>query len=287
MSIRAGFIGLGNIGQPMAARIVASGIATTVFDRRPEPCRALAAMGAGVAPSAAALAANVDVVGVCVRDDAEVDELLLGAGGVLAGAAAGVVVAIHSTVTPATVRALGEAAAPRGIALLDAPITGGAAGAENGTLTYMVGGEAAALERCRPVFATSAGRIVHTGVLGTGAATKLGNNLMQYMEFLGAREAAALARSAGVAIETLIEVSRSVGIMSDAMASVIAFGDRLAANPGDPALMARAQHFAALAEKDLAVTLECARAEGIDLPGTVVCRALMRRTYGLPDEGTK
>ena len=79
----------------------------------------------------------------------------------------------------------------------------------------MVGGDAAALERCRPVFATSATRIVHTGALGTGAATKLSNNLMLHMEFLAAREAAALARSAGVDVEKLIEVSRSGGIMSE------------------------------------------------------------------------
>ena len=287
MSIRAGFIGLGNIGQPMAARIVAGGIATTVFDRRPEACDALAALGALVAPSTAALAANVDVVGVCVRDDAEVADVVLGAGGLLAAAAPGLVIAVHSTITPRTVRALGDAAALRGVAILDAPITGGASGAENGTLTYMVGGDAAALERCRPVFATSATRIVHTGALGTGAATKLSNNLMLYMEFLAAREAAALARSAGVDVEKLIEVSRSGGIMSDAMAAVIAFGDRLAAAPGDRTLIERARHFVALAEKDLDVALDCARAEGVALPGTRACRALMASTYGLSDEAKR
>ena len=253
MTMRAGFVGLGNIGQPMAARIVGGGFTTTVYDRRPEPCAALAALGAGVAPSAAALAAEADVIGICVRDDDEVEAVVRGPDGLLAAAAPGTVLAVHSTITPRTVRALGAAAAARGVALLDAPITGGAAGAEQGTLTYMVGGEAAALERCRPVFATSAARIVHTGALGTGAATKLCNNLMLYMELLAAREAAALARSAGVAIETLIEVSRSGGIMSDAMASVIAFGDRLAAAPDDAALLARARHFVALADKDLGV----------------------------------
>ena len=284
MTVRAGFIGLGNIGQPMAARIVAGGVPTTVYDRRAEPCAALAALGASVAPSAAALAGAVDVVGVCVRDDREVVDLLGGPQGLLAAAAPGAVIAVHSTITPETIRALADQAAARRVDLLDAPITGGAAGAENGTLTYMVGGDAAALERCRPVFATSAARIVHTGGLGTGAATKLCNNLMLYMELLAAREAAALAHSAGVAIDTLIAVSRSGGIMSDAMASVIAFGDRLEATPDDPALLARARHFVALAEKDLGVALDCARAEGLTLPGTTACRALMARTYGLEPE---
>jgi 3-hydroxyisobutyrate dehydrogenase len=268
----------------MATRIVLGGIATTVYDRRTEPCAALAALGADVATSAAALAAEADIIGVCVRDDGDVDAVLGGADGLLATARPGTVIAVHSTITPGTIRRLGATAAQRGVALLDAPITGGSAGAENGTLTYMVGGDAAALERCRPVFATSAARIVHTGALGTGAATKLCNNLMLYMELLAAREAAALARSAGVAVETLIEVSRSGGIMSEAMASIIAFGDRIDAAPDDPALLARARHFVALADKDLSVALDCARAEGLALPGTTACRALMAGTYGLADE---
>jgi 3-hydroxyisobutyrate dehydrogenase-like beta-hydroxyacid dehydrogenase len=286
MTLRVGFVGLGDIGRPMAARIVRGGFATTVFDLRPEPCAALAALGAAVADSGAALAAAADVIGVCVRDDADVEALLRGPDGLLAAARPGAVIAVHSTVTPDTVRGLGAAAATRGVALVDAPMTGGAAGAENGTLTYMVGGDAAALERIRPVLATSAARIVHAGPLGAGAITKACNNLMQYMEFLAAREAVALARRAGVAAETLIEVSRSVGIMTEAMVAVVVLGDRLAAAPDDPALLARARHFAALADKDLGVALDCARAAGLALPGTAACRALMPRTYGL-NEGAE
>ena len=284
MSIRVGFVGLGNIGLPMAARIVRGGFATTVFDLRPEPCAALAALGATVAGSCAALAAETDVIGVCVRDDADLAAALHGSDGLLATARPGTVIAVHSTVTPDTVRGLGAAAAARGVTLVDAPMTGGAAGAENGTLTYMVGGDAAALERIRPVLETSAGRIVHAGPLGAGAVTKACNNLIQYMEFVAAREAVALARSAGVSAETLIEVSRSVGIMNDGMAAVVGFGDRLAAAPDNPALLARARHFVGLADKDLGVALDCARAAGLDLPGTSTCRALMPRTYGLRDE---
>jgi 3-hydroxyisobutyrate dehydrogenase len=284
MALRVGFIGLGNIGQPMAARIVAGGFATTVYDARPERSAALAAAGARVAASAAEVAAAADVIGICVRDDGDVEAVLHGADGVLGAAAPGAVVAIHSTITPRTVRAGGAAAAARGVSLLDAPITGGAGGAAGGTLTYMVGGDAAALERARPVFATSAARIVHTGALGSGAAAKLCNNLMLYMEFLAAREAAALARSAGVEVATLIEISRAGGIMSDAMVAVIALGDRLAATPDDPALVERARHFAALAEKDLSVALACAAGDGLALPGTALCRALMPGVYGLTEE---
>lgn len=281
MSVRVGFVGLGDIGRPMAGRIVRAGFATTVFDQRAEPCRALAELGAAVAESCAALAASADVIGVCVRDDADVEAVLRGRDGLLAGARPGTVVAVHSTVTPDTIRGLGAAAAAQGVALVDAPMTGGSGGAENGTLTYMVGGDAAALERIRPVLTASAARIVHAGPLGAGAVAKACNNLMQYMEFLAAREAVALARSAGVTAETLIEVSRAGGIMSEGMVAVVAFGDRLAAHPDDPALLARARHFTALAEKDLGVALDCARAAGLALPGASTCRALMARTYGI------
>lgn len=284
MDLLAGFVGLGNIGLPMALRIVGGGFVTTVLDLREAPLATATAAGARRAESAAALAASADVIGVCVRDDAEVRAVVAGDDGLLAGARPGTVIALHSTIPPRTVRELGATAAARGVGLIDAPITGGAGGAEQGTLTYMVGGEVAALERCRPVFATSAARIVHTGPLGSGAATKLCNNLMLYLEFLAASEAAALARSAGVALDALIDVSRSGQVMTEAMAAVARFGAQMDARPDDPALLARARHFTALAEKDLDVALECAAAEGLELPGATRCRTLIAAVYGLKDE---
>lgn len=283
MDTRVGFVGLGDIGRPMAERIVRAGFPTTVFDLRPEPCAALAALGARVAASCAALAGDSEVIGVCVRDEPDLEAVLHGPDGLLAAARPGAVIAVHSTVAPAAVRALAAAAAARGVELVDAPMTGGSGGAASGTLTYMVGGEAVVLERLRPVLAASAARIVHAGPLGAGAVAKACNNLIQYMEFLAAREAVALARSAGVAAETLIEITRAGGIMHEGMVALVRFGDRLAAAPDDPALRARARHFAALADKDLGVALDCARAAGLELPGTTTCRALMPRTYGVAD----
>ena len=142
---------------------------------------------------------------------------MLGADGLLAGAAPGTVIAIHSTILPRTVREIGAAASARGVAVVDACVTGGPMGAEQGRLTYMVGGEAADLERCRPVFATAARTIVHTGALGTGAATKLCNNLMTYLGFLAAFEATTLARAAGLSTEAFEEVTRSNGNLTDQM----------------------------------------------------------------------
>ncbi|MDP3768054.1 MAG: NAD(P)-binding domain-containing protein, partial [Dehalococcoidia bacterium] len=133
------------------------------------------------------------VIGICVRDDADVRAVLLGPDGVIEAAKQDAVVAVHSTVLPDTVRSVASEAEKRGVGVIDAPVTGGAFGAQRGTLTYMVGGDAALLARCRPVFETSAAKIVHTGPLGSGASMKLCHSVMTYLGFLAAFEAALLA----------------------------------------------------------------------------------------------
>src|SRR5690606_7607009 len=142
-----------------------------------------------------ALAAASDVVSLCVRDDADVRAVVFGDEGVLAGAAAGAVVVVHSTVQPETVIAVGEAAAARGVGVVDACVTGGAAGAAAGALTVMAGGEPANLERARPVLEAFAKKIVATGPLGSGCKVKLCNNLMTYLAWTAAYEATLLARA--------------------------------------------------------------------------------------------
>jgi 3-hydroxyisobutyrate dehydrogenase len=192
----------------MAERLVAGGFDTVVFDVREEPRAAMAARGARVARSCADLAGGADVIGVCVRDDADVRRVTMGPDGVIAHARTGSIIAIHSTILPTTVREVGAAAAARGVGVIDAPITGAAAGAETGTLIYMVGGPVELVDRCRPVFATSAARVVHTDELGTGAIAKLCNNLMGYLGFLAAYEATLLAEQGGLAFDALVEVTR-------------------------------------------------------------------------------
>jgi 3-hydroxyisobutyrate dehydrogenase len=283
MGICAGFIGLGNIGKPMALRLVQAGLPTVVFDRREAACRELANLGARAATSCAEVAATCDVIGVCVRDDDDVRQVTLAPDGVLPSARSGAVIALHSTILPRTVIEIGHAAAAREVGVVDAAITGGAAGAQNGTLTYMVGGDAALVERCRPVFATSAAHIVHTGALGSGAATKLCNNLIGYLGYLAAFEAAHLAEHAGLSIDALLEVTRSTGAMTDAMLTFLRFRQAIEAQPDTPSLQQTARNFTDLAEKDLAVTLAFAREHGVTLPGTAVCQQLMARVYGLRD----
>jgi len=199
MTIRAGFIGLGNIGLPMAKRLAEAGLETTGFDVVPARVAELEAAGARSAASPRAVAVASDVVGVCVRDDADVRAVFAGDAGILAGARKGTIVAIHSTVQPATVEALAAEASPLGVAVVDACVTGGAAGAAQGTLTVMAGGDADAIARARPFFDCFAKKTVHTGPIGSGCKMKLCNNLMTYLAWTSIYEATMLARAAGLA----------------------------------------------------------------------------------------
>jgi 3-hydroxyisobutyrate dehydrogenase-like beta-hydroxyacid dehydrogenase len=175
---RVGFIGLGSQGGPMARRIIEAGFPVTLWARRPESLEPFAATPAQPAASAAALGAQVDLACVCVRDDAGVDEVVAGDGGLLDGMAAGTAIAVHSTVHPDTCTRLATLAARRGVGLIDAPVSGGAPQAEAGKLLVMAGGPADLVERVRPVFETYGSPVVHLGEVGAGQRAKLVNNLL-------------------------------------------------------------------------------------------------------------
>ncbi len=287
MTMRAGFIGLGNIGAPMAEWLVKGSLETTVYDINPEAVRELVAVGARAATSCRELAEASDVMGVCVRDDADVLDVVLGENGLLASATPGSVIALHSTILPRTVTEVGRLAAKRGVGVVDACITGGRAGAQQGTLTYIVGGESEHLERVRPVLETSAAKIIHTGPLGSGAATKLCNNLMTYLGFLAAFEATLLARNAGLSQQALEEVTATNGNMSQQMLRFLALHKVSPEQQKSESFQAVVSSFADLAEKDLAVTLAFARENGVTLPGTALCQQLMARVYGVLDENRR
>jgi len=152
MSIRTGFIGLGNQGKPIAAHLVRAGFETIVCDLDSTPVAELVASGAKSAATPRELGAEADVVGLCVPEDADVLSVVSGDDGLIAGMAAGGVILIHSTVLPQTVAKVVEAASVQDIAVLDACVTGGAARAENKQITYLIGGAEEALERARPYF---------------------------------------------------------------------------------------------------------------------------------------
>jgi 3-hydroxyisobutyrate dehydrogenase-like beta-hydroxyacid dehydrogenase len=261
-----GFIGLGNIGKPIARQLLKLDEEVWVYDLAAQPVAELAALGAHGARNARELAGRCRMIGLCVRDAADVEVLLHG-GGLLAGLAADSIIAVHSTVARADVLQWFAQARARGIHLLDAPITGGAAAAESASLTYMVGGDAALIERCRPVFMTSGTKLIHAGPVGSGILLKLCNNLMTYAAFAAIHEAERLARAGGLDPVLLAAVGRSNGVVTAQMEAFMSNRGKLA-QTGTQALQRGFAPFAALARKDLAAALASARELNLPLPLT-------------------
>jgi 3-hydroxyisobutyrate dehydrogenase-like beta-hydroxyacid dehydrogenase len=273
-----GFIGLGNIGKPMARQLLKLAEELWVYDVNATPLAELAALGARAGSGARELAQRCRIIGVCVRDEADVGELLHGADGLLAQLAPDAVIAIHSTVSQAALLIWAAAARERGIHLIDAPITGGAGGAEAATLIYMVGGETAIVERCRPLFLTSAQRIIHAGPTGAGILLKLCNNLMTYAAFAAIDEADRLARAGGLDPKLLAEVGQGNGVVTPQMEAFMANRNRLAAAGADTLRQAFTP-FASLASKDLAAALGSARALQQALPVTECVAEVIERVF--------
>lgn len=273
-----GFIGLGNIGKPMARQLLKLGEPVRVHDVAAAPVAELVALGAQAADSPAALAADCRVVGLCVRDDRDVESLLHGADGLFAHLPQDAIIAVHSTVTQDALLRWAHEAGERGLHLVDAPITGGAGGAEAATLCTMVGGEAAILERLRPVLATSASKIIHAGPVGCGIALKLCNNIMTYAAFAAIDEGVRLARAGGLDPQLLIDVGRANGVVTPQMEAFLGNRDKLAA--AGPETMRKAfGPFAALAGKDLAAALDSARALGVALPATAHLQDIIKAVF--------
>jgi len=198
-----GFIGLGSQGGPMARRLIEAGWPVTLWARRAEALQPYAGTGARVAASIAELGAACAQVGVCVVDDAGVREVC---DALLPAMRAGSRLVIHSTVHPQLCVELAQRAAARGIALLDAPVSGGGGGAAAGTLTVMVGGEKTAVEAARPVFESFSNRIVHLGGVGAGQAAKLVNNTLMAAHFAIAHRALESAARLGIERQALAEL---------------------------------------------------------------------------------
>jgi 3-hydroxyisobutyrate dehydrogenase-like beta-hydroxyacid dehydrogenase len=224
--MRVGFIGLGNQGGPMARAIVDSGFETTLWARRPATLEPYVDTEAKVAGTPAELGANSDLACVCVVGDSDVEEVLCGETGVLAGMAADGIVAVHSTVHPETCRRLAETAADNRISLIDAPVSGGAPAVAERRLLVMVGGNAEVVERCRPVFETY-GSHVHLGDVGSGQLAKLLNNLVFTANLANAKTALDFGAALGVDPASLGEVLTRGSANSSALGSIAPLGGSL------------------------------------------------------------
>jgi len=206
MSLKIGFVGLGNMGAPMARNLVAAGFDVRVFDLVPALMQGV--QGAAAAATAADCAKGVDVLVSMLPAGRHVEGLYLGAAGVLANAAPDTLLIDCSTIDSGTARKVAQAAAERGLAMLDAPVSGGTGGAEAGTLTFMVGGSAAALERGRPLFAAMGRNVFHAGASGAGQIAKICNNMLLAVLMSGTAEALALGVRNGLDPATLSEIMK-------------------------------------------------------------------------------
>ena len=201
-----GFIGLGNMGAPMAANLVKAGHQVTGFDIVTGPAAEFASKGGKAAASAAEAAAG-DIVITMLPAGAQVRSVYLGESGVLANAHPGALLIDCSTIDVETARAVASAAKEAHFDMLDAPVSGGVAGAEAATLTFMVGGEPAAFARAQPVLTAMGHTIVHAGPAGNGQAAKICNNMILGVSMIAVCEAFALADRLGLSAQTLFEVS--------------------------------------------------------------------------------
>ena len=215
--MRVGFIGLGNMGAPLAGFVRKAGFSLVVHDLRRDAAAPLLESGATWADCARDVAALSDVVCVCVPGPPEMQAVVLGAGGVLEGVKAGTVVIDHTTNAPAVVREVGAALAARGTHLLDAPLDGGREGALEGQLTLFVGGDGAVLRRVRPILETFSRSVVWVGELGAGSVTKIVHNALAMSIDLLLAECLTLGAKAGVAVPRLVEAFREGCIVSQNM----------------------------------------------------------------------
>lgn len=211
---KVGFIGLGTMGRPFATNIVKAGFNLIVNDVRPEPVKELVGLGARAASSAREVAAYAEVVDIAVPHEPEVDALMHGPDGLLAGAHPGLIVAIHSSLHPRSMKQVADEAKSYGVEVLDAQMSGGAQGVEAHTLCFMVGGDSTILEQCRPVLETTAGNIYLLGAVGMGAVTKIAQNTMTALHLMAASEGFRLAEKAGVDLEVFQEVVRTSAAQS-------------------------------------------------------------------------
>jgi 3-hydroxyisobutyrate dehydrogenase len=282
--INVGFIGLGNIGKPMASHLVCEAFSVHVYDVFTDAIKPLEQLGAFACSSVDQLASACSHIGICVRDDGQVEELLFGPQGVFENAAVGTLIAIHSTVIQANLLRWARQAESFGLTLIDAPVTGGAHRAVDASLCYMVGGEPSDIEACSAIFATSADKIVHAGPVGSGIALKLCNNFIQYTEFVAMAEASRLAQACGLSVDVLRDVGMSNGVVNEQMHRFVSGRNALVASCSEDEMAQFFGVMGALGKKDLECALATAADKGVVMPTAEFIRNRIERVFLATDE---
>ena len=271
---RLGFIGLGAMGRPMAENLLRAGYAMTVYARRPEAVAPLTAAGALVAASPAEVARAADVIFSLVTTSADSVEVALGAAGIVNGADPGSVVVDMATISPRVTRSIAEALARRGIEHIDAPVSGGPAGAQGATLSIMAGGSPPVFARVRPLFECLGKTILHMGDHGAGQITKACNQLALTITAQAAAEALSLARGCGLDPARVHEA-----LMGGVAASRVMdlFGRRMVTRDFGTGIDTRLYH------KDLAIALELAQDAGLPMPAGAAVKQQINAAMGAGD----
>jgi len=260
--MKAGFIGLGQQGKYLAINLVQAGYDLMVYDVRREPLEELARAGAIIADSPRAIGRHAEVIAICVLDDAQLEAVVFGPEGVLTAAAPGSVMVIHSTVEPSSIAKIAEAGAALKIEVVDAPVSGGEAGAKRKTMSYMAGGSDDAVERCLPLFQTSGQNITRTGSLGSGIRAKLAHQLIVCINMLAASEGMRLGREAGLSSVILEKVVHEGGAQS-----------RIADHWSQLSLRSATPIFF----KDLKICIKFANELGLSVPGAALAQQLLEQ----------
>lgn len=275
--MKIGYIGLGNQGAPMAKRLADWPGGLIVFDVRAEAMAPLVELGAVAADSVAGVA-EADVIEVTVLNDAQVRDVVEQ---LRAHAAPGTVIAIHSTIEPDTASELAEELAPKGIHVVDAPVSGGAGAADKGELAVMVGASDEAYEIVKPVFKKWASMVVRAGEPGAGTRMKLARNMLTFIGFAASCEAMALAEASGIDLQKLGRVVRHSDAQSGGPGAIIVRDDMSALAP-DHWLYNMFVHTRGLAEKDLSLALGLGETVGVDLPLAQVALSRLADGLGVP-----
>jgi 3-hydroxyisobutyrate dehydrogenase-like beta-hydroxyacid dehydrogenase len=272
-----GYIGLGNMGAPMAKRMLEWQGGVTVYDIRAEAMTPLAEAGASLADSIADVAA-ADLVHVTVLDDAQVRQVV---GELAAHAKPGTVIAIHSTISDTTAAELADELKQQEIHIVDAPVSGGAAAAEKGELATMVGAERDVYERIKPAFKRWASLVIHAGAPGAGTRMKLARNMLTFTSYAAACEAMKLAEAAGLDLQALGRVVRHTDALTSGPGAIMVRDDMKTLEP-EHFLYQPFLHTRGLGEKDLSLALALGEAVSVDLPLAQLAYQRLADGLGVP-----
>ena len=275
--VKLGYIGLGNMGTPMAMRLVGWPGGVTVYDVRTEAMTPLAEVGATLADSVADVAA-ADIISVTVLNDEQVRAVV---GELAAHAKPGTVIAIHSTISPETAVELAEQLRPQGIHIVDAPVSGGGGAADKGELAVMVGADREVYERIKPAFKQFASLVVHAGEPGAGTRMKLARNMLTFTSYVAACEAMKLAEAAGLSLQALGRVVRHSDAQSGGPGAIIVREDMTDLTP-DHWLYDAFTHTRGLGEKDLSLALALGEQTHVDLPLAELALKNLAAGLGVP-----